>query len=95
MLIAAIFPFFLKGVIGFTAGVMDIGPPDLLVNGQKPNIGRYIANAHTGFNFINAIFFLIFLQYLVKLTCWLVPGKKARGDHRGTAPYQIYRQPLC
>lgn len=79
MLIAAIFPFFLKGVIGFTAGMMDIGPPDLLVNGQKPNIGRYIANAHTGFNFVNAIFFLIFLKYLVKLTCWLVPEKKHEG----------------
>jgi phosphate:Na+ symporter len=79
MLIAAIFPFFLKGVIGFTTGMMDIGPPDLLVNGQKPNIGRYIANAHTGFNFVNAIFFLIFLKYLVKLTCWLVPEKKHAG----------------
>ncbi len=79
LLIVAIFPFFLKGVIGVTAGMMDIGPPDLLVDGQKPNIGRYIANAHTGFNFVNAIFFLIFLNYLVKLTCWMVPEKKHMG----------------
>ena len=79
LLIVAIFPFFLKMVIGATSGMMDIGPPDLLVNGQKPNIGRYIANAHTGFNFINAIFFLIFLKYLVKVTCWLVPEKQGEG----------------
>ncbi len=79
LLIIAVFPFFLKMVIGLTHGMMDIGPPDLLVDGQKPNIGRYIANAHTGFNLVNAIFFLIFLKYLVKVTCWMVPEKKGEG----------------
>jgi len=76
MLIIAFFPLFLKMVIWITRHMLDIGPPDLLVHGEHPNIGRYIANAHTLFNVINAMFFLMFLHYLVKVTCWLVPEKK-------------------
>ena len=76
LLIVTIFPFFLKTVIWVTHSVMDIGPPDALVNGENTNIGRYIANAHTFFNVISAMVFLIFLQYLVKITCWLVPEKE-------------------
>ena len=59
---------------------MDIGSPDLLVGGERPNIGRYIANAHTAFNLVNALFFLIFLGYLVRMTSWLVPEKKGERD---------------
>ena len=77
VLIVLFFPFFLKLVIWMTSSLMDIGPPDLLVGGENPNIGRYIANAHTAFNLVNALFFLIFLNYLVRLTSWLVPEKKS------------------
>lgn len=59
---------------------MDIGAPDLLVGEGRPNIGRYIANAHTAFNLVNAFFFLIFLHYLASVTPWLVPEKKGEGD---------------
>ncbi len=76
LLIITFFPLFLKMVIWITGHMMDIGPPDLLVHGEHPNIGRYIANAHTFFNVISAIFFLMFLHYLVKVTCWLVPEKE-------------------
>ena len=76
LLIIACFPLFLKMVIWITGHVMDIGPPDLLVHGEHPNIGRYIANAHTFFNVISAMFFLVFLHYLVKVTCWMVPEKE-------------------
>ena len=76
LLIITFFPLFLKMVVWITGHMMDIGPPDLLVHGEHPNIGRYIANAHTFFNVISAIFFLVFLHYLVKVTCWLVPEKK-------------------
>ena len=75
LLIISFFPVFIKMVIWITGHVMDIGPPDLLVHGEHPNIGRYIANAHTFFNVVSALFFLMFLHYLVKLTCWLVPDK--------------------
>jgi len=76
LLIITFFPLFLKTVIWITGHMMDIGPPDLLVHGENLNIGRYIANAHTFFNVVSAMFFLVFLHYLVKVTCWLVPEKK-------------------
>ena len=78
--IVLFFPFFLKLVIWMTSSLMDIGSPDLLVGGERPNIGRYIANAHTAFNLVSAFFFLIFLDYLVRVTSWLVPEKKGEGD---------------
>ena len=78
--IVLFFPLFLKLVIWMTSSLMDIGAPDLLVGGGRPNIGRYIANAHTAFNLVNALFFLIFLNYLVRVTSWLVPEKKGEGD---------------
>jgi phosphate:Na+ symporter len=54
---------------------MVIGPPDLIVGGENPNIARYIANAHTLFNVISTIFFLILLPSLVKITIWITPKK--------------------
>lgn len=70
------FPLFLKLVVWVTSYFGHLGPPDLIVDGQKPNIARYIANAHTSFNVVNAIFFLAVLPYLVKVTIWLTPHKK-------------------
>ena len=80
LLIISFFPWFLKMVIWVTRTMMDVGTPNLLVHGEHPNIGRYIANAHTFFNVISAIFFLIFLKYLVQITYWLVPEKKGEGE---------------
>jgi len=74
------FPYFLKLVAWGTSGLMDIGPPELLVDGQRPNIARYIANAHTGFNLVNALFFLMVLPYLVKVAIWLTPDKGKEDD---------------
>ncbi|MBC8418242.1 MAG: Na/Pi cotransporter family protein, partial [Desulfobacterales bacterium] len=70
------FPLFLKLVVWVTSYFGHLGPPDLIVDGQKPNIARYIANAHTSFNVVNAIFFLAVLPYLVKVTMWLTPHKE-------------------
>lgn len=80
ILIVMIFPFFLDLVLWSTHSLMEIGSPDLIIGGQRPNMGRYIANAHTAFNLVNVIFFLIFLKYLVKLTEWLVPEKEGEGQ---------------
>ncbi|MEE9419238.1 MAG: Na/Pi cotransporter family protein [Desulfatiglandaceae bacterium] len=74
--IVLLFPQFMKLVIWVTSTFADIGPPDLLVHGAKPNISRYIANAHTAFNVVNAIVFLSALPYLVKVTTWLMPQKE-------------------
>ncbi len=69
------FPLFIKLVLWLTSSLEGIGPPDLMAGGQRPNIARYIANAHTLFNVVNAFFFLMVLPYLVKVTIWLTPGK--------------------
>ena len=78
--IVIFFPLFLKLIVWVTSTFMDIGPPDLIVNGQNSNISRYIANAHTGFNVVNGIFFLLVLRYLVKAAIWLTPHKKEDKD---------------
>lgn len=70
------FPLFIKLVTWVTGTFIDIGPPDLIVGGEKPNIARYIANSHTMFNVVNALFFLAVLPYLVKVAIWITPHKK-------------------
>ncbi|MBW1779139.1 MAG: Na/Pi cotransporter family protein [Deltaproteobacteria bacterium] len=69
------FPLFIQLVVWLTASLEGLGPPDLMAGGQRPNIARYIANAHTMFNGVNALFFLMVLPCLVKVTIWLTPGK--------------------
>jgi phosphate:Na+ symporter len=76
LLIIFFFPLFLQLVEWLTSTFLGIGPPDLIIAGEKPNIARYIANSHTMFNVISAIFFLLVLPYLVKVTIWLTPRKK-------------------
>ncbi len=76
LLIILFFPLFLQLVEWLTSSFLGIGPPDLVVGGEKPNIARYIANSHTMFNLVSAVFFLLILPYLVKATIWLTPHKK-------------------
>ena len=78
--IILIFPLFLKVVLWVTGSIMHIGSPDFMIDGEMPNIARYIANSHTMFNVVNALFFLIFLPYLVKVATWLTPYDKAKKD---------------
>lgn len=74
--IVLFFPQFIALVTWVTSALSNIGPPDLLVNGTQPDISRYIANAHTIFNVVNAFFFLLAMPYLVKITIWLVREKE-------------------
>jgi len=79
--IITIFPYFVSIVTYVTTGIFGVASPDVLIGGEKPFISRHIANAHTLFNVINAILFLIFLPYLVKMAVWLTPrGKKEPFD---------------
>jgi phosphate:Na+ symporter len=75
-IIVLFFPLFVELVLKLTSSLLEIGPPDLLVNGERPNVARYIANSHTLFNVINALFFLVALPYLVKAAVWLTPHGK-------------------
>jgi phosphate:Na+ symporter len=45
------------------------------------NIARYIANGHTLFNVINALFFLLVLPWLIKVSIMLSPKEKEDVDY--------------
>jgi phosphate:Na+ symporter len=76
LIIILFFPLFIQVVEWLTSTFLGIGPPDLIIAGEKPNIARHIANSHTMFNVISAIFFLLVLPYLVKVATWVTPHKK-------------------
>jgi phosphate:Na+ symporter len=78
-MVLLIFPWFMQGVEWVTAH-MGAAPWATQVNGEFPNIGRYIANGHTVFNLVNALFFLVFLPFLIKAAIWLSPKDKEEGD---------------
>jgi len=71
-----LFPFYLDLVVWFTQATSGLGPADLIVDGAKPNIARYIANAHTIFNVINAVVMVAALPLLVRVGVALTPHGK-------------------
>lgn len=75
-----IFPWFLQGIEWVTGEIMGASPWNTQINGEYPHVGRYLANGHTLFNFVNAIFFLIFLPVLIKIAILLSPKDKSEGD---------------
>ncbi|MBU1274814.1 MAG: Na/Pi cotransporter family protein [Proteobacteria bacterium] len=74
--IVVLFAPFVEVVSWLTSQVMGTGAAEAMVNGEKPNISRYIANAHTLFNVINCIVFLFLLPLLVKASIKLTFGKE-------------------
>lgn len=76
IIVILFFPIFITLVTFVSSTIMPFGPPDILIDGENPNIGRYIANSHTLFNVVNALIFLFLLPYLVKVATWLTPQKK-------------------
>lgn len=74
-LMVALFNPFIS-LVTYVTGAMGIGPAEALVGNEKPNISRYIANSHTLFNVVNALFFLCVLPILVRAAIWLTPGKE-------------------
>lgn len=75
--IVVLFKPFLWLVEWVTGGVMGIAPAQQLVGSEQPNISRYIANAHTIFNVINAVVFLACLPLLAKAAIKMTRGKAA------------------
>ena len=74
--IISIFHYFVDAVTYLTTHLLPVEAPDLVFKGERPFIARHIANAHTFFNVVNAILFLIILPYLVKIATWLTPRGK-------------------
>ncbi len=71
-----LFPFYVDLVQWLTQAFTGLGPAELVVGGAKPNIARYVANAHTIFNVINAIVMVSALPLLVKVGIALTPRGK-------------------
>lgn len=76
-----LFPYYIELVQWVTQYFSNIGPADQLLDGVTPNMARYVANAHTIFNIINAVVMISFLPFLVKAGIALTPKDKKRG-HR-------------
>ena len=74
--IVALFGPFVSVVTWVTSQLMGTGAPEAVVGGEKVNISRYIANAHTIFNVINCVVFLFLLPILVKVSIKLTIGKE-------------------
>ncbi|MDY6863128.1 MAG: Na/Pi cotransporter family protein [Thermodesulfobacteriota bacterium] len=73
--ILIIFPFFVEFVEWITKTLLNLPAPDTIFNDEKPFIARYIANAHTFFNVLNAFVFIIFMPILVKSVIFISPEK--------------------
>jgi len=83
-----IFPYYHELVVWVTQVFSGLGPPELLVDGVKPNIARYVANAHTIFNVINAAVMLAGLPLLVKAGQALTrQGREEVSDNLGAPLY--------
>jgi len=79
--IVIIFPYFVDIVTYVTSTIFRVAGPDFFLGSEKPFISRHIANAHTFFNVINAVLFLLFLPFLVRTAVWLTPrGKREQPD---------------
>ncbi|MFH1090307.1 MAG: Na/Pi cotransporter family protein [Pseudomonadota bacterium] len=75
-----LFPYYVEFIQWITSAALGLGPAELLIKGEKPNIARYIANAHTMFNVINTVVFLSLLPVLIKVSEVLVPSSKKDED---------------
>ncbi|MFH1138437.1 MAG: Na/Pi cotransporter family protein [Pseudomonadota bacterium] len=84
-----LFPYFLSLVTWTTQFFLNLGSPDLVLGGEKPNIARYLANAHTMFNLVNAMFFLCFLRALVRVAEIITPDKEKRGEQELFKPQYL------
>lgn len=73
------FPYFVDLVSWATTHLFQEGGSGVVVDGEYPYVARYIANAHTLFNVVNAIIFLVVLPYLVRVAVWLTPHKRDEG----------------
>ncbi|MBU1154895.1 MAG: Na/Pi cotransporter family protein [Proteobacteria bacterium] len=74
--IVVLFDPFVGVVSWMTSTLMGAGAAEAVVAGEKPNISRYIANAHTLFNVVNCVVFLFLMPLLVKASIKLTFGKE-------------------
>ena len=64
------------GFVQYATSLLGAAPVDQIIKGEVVNIARYIANGHTLFNIVNALFFLLILPQLIQAAVFLSPKKK-------------------
>lgn len=90
-----LFPFYVELVEWFTMYLSTLtgsglGPAEAtLADGAKPYIARYVANAHTIFNVVNAVVMVASLPILVRLAIAFT-GQRRQVDHGGNLSTPIY-----
>ena len=62
--------------VQYMTSLLGAAPVAQVVDGESVNMARYIANGHTLFNVVNAMFFLLVLPKLIKVAVFLSPKKK-------------------
>lgn len=74
MIVLFFHPF--VGFVQYVTSLFGAAPVEQVVDGESVNMARYIANGHTLFNVVNALFFLLVLPKLIKVAVFLSPKKK-------------------
>ena len=74
MIVLFFHPF--VGFVQYVTSLFGAAPVEQIVDGESVNMARYIANGHTLFNVVNALFFLLVLPKLIKVAVLLSPKKK-------------------
>jgi phosphate:Na+ symporter len=72
IIVISIFPYFLH-IVEIVTEWMGSGALSEVVDGDNVNVARYIANGHSIFNILNALIFLIFLPWLIRVSILLSP----------------------
>jgi phosphate:Na+ symporter len=83
------FPLYYASVVWVTQTFFGLGPPEMLVDGAKPNIARYVANAHTIFNVINTTVMLTGLPLLLKAGAALTRKGKEETRNQLSTPIHL------
>ena len=72
VIVISVFPYFLQ-LVELVTQWMGSGTLNEVIDGDNVNIGRYIANGHSIFNILNAMIFMVFLPWLIKVSILLSP----------------------
>ena len=83
------FSLYYSLVVWVTRDILGVGPAELVVDGAKPNIARYVANAHTIYNVVNTMVMLAGLPLLLKLGAALTPRGKEEARGQLAAPVYL------
>ncbi len=68
-------------LVQMVSGWMGVGPAEMAVGAEKPNIARHIANSHTLFNLVNTTVCAICLPLLIKMAVLCTPRGRQVSVH--------------